>query len=472
MALVRRRAHRLLLAGTVLAAGILILSLTTSAGARRSNLVSAAGQTYTDGVGDANGGPDVVKVVVSDDPDGTLHWTVSYASSGCISGSHSMAIGIDSDLNTDTGLSGIDYLITVGSSGISLQRWNSDASDFEVVASSTLKGSCGASGDEVRINRADVSVGSQMNFLVLTDSGAADEAPDTGFYSYTLSAGGGSPPPPPPPPPPGTPPPPSGALNASFGADAPPHYAHWRVRFDAVTFGAASYRWQFGDGSSMQTTRPLAYHRYATAGTFDATLVITDGTGAQAQSTVQVQVMPLPADKLPTIAGPSTRSRRDPAYSRVASKLSGAGRSVLCWSRVDWAILAKAFDENGFGGYVDPSRPHQIDLAPQICSRLDLLEYHRPRAAPTTSVAAAVLVLAAGVEEARGYVNHAQIACYALQTVPATSSQLGAGAAAAGRLGKLAARWFTRRNLPPGYWSPQCHDGGKLDLDPSARHWP
>ena len=240
-----------------------------------------------------------------------------------------------------------------------------------------------------------------------------------------------------------------------------------------MTFGAASYLWQFGDGSSKQTTQPLAFHRFAAAGTYDVSLVVTDGNGAQAQSTIAVDVGPLPAgEKLPSIAGPSMRSRKDPGYSRVASKESGGPRSVFCWNEADWEILAKAFDPAGFGGYVDAARPRQINLSPKTCSRLDPIEYRRPHAAPTTNTAVAVLVLASGIERGRGYVDTAQTACYALQLVPDTSSLLGAGAAASTRLGKLAARWFTRRNLPPGSYSPQCRDGGKLDLDPAARHWP
>jgi PKD repeat protein len=242
------------------------------------------------------------------------------------------------------------------------------------------------------------------------------------------------------------------------------------VRFDAATFGAASYLWQFGDGTTRQTTQPLAFHRFATAGTFPVTLVVTDGNGTQAHATVTVEVAPLPSTSgLPTLAGPSPRSRKDPAFSRVAGKLAGGTRSVFCWSQSDWLVLAKAFDENGFGGFVDPAKAKQIGLAPTTCSQLDLL---RHRHAATTAIADAVLVLADGVETSQGYKNAAQAACYGLQMVPDTSSLLGAGSAESAQLGKLAARWFTRKNLPPGFWSAQCRDGGKLDLDPAARHWP
>ena len=115
-----------------------------------------------------------------------------------------------------------------------------------------------------------------------------------------------------------------------------------------------------------------------------------------------------------------------PAYSRVASKAAGASRSVICWSAADWAILQPAFDEQGTGGFVDPAKPRQINLAPQTCSRLDRIEYRRPMPPPATSTAVAVLVFASGIEQSRGYVSLAQITCYGLQLVPDTSERLGA----------------------------------------------
>jgi hypothetical protein len=218
---------------------------------------------------------------------------------------------------------------------------------------------------------------------------------------------------------------------------------------------------------------PLAFHRFLKAGTFDVTLTVTDGDGKQATSTLRVDVAALPAAaRLPTIAGPSARSRKDPGYAHAATKESGGLRSVACWSVADWAVLAKAFDEKATGGYIDPSNPRLIGLAPRICSRLNLIQYRKPAPAPTKSTAVSVLVLAREIELSRGYVNLAQVTCYGLQMVPETSKLLGAGPAYAARLGRLAASWYSRRNLPPGYWSTQCRDGGKLDLDPSSTHWP
>jgi len=239
-----------------------------------------------------------------------------------------------------------------------------------------------------------------------------------------------------------------------------------------VTFGAASYTWQFGDGTTAQTTVPLAYHRYLKGGVFSVTLTVADGDGTQSSSTLQLPVFALPAgERLPSIAGPSLRSRRDPGYARVATREAGSSRTVLCWNKTDWPIFQKAFDD-GIGGYVDPAKPRQIGLAPAVCSALDSVRYRKPAAAPTTKEAVAILVLGREIEQSRGYVNTAQTTCYGLQLVPETSLLLGASATQADRLGTLAAKWYKRSNLPFGSWSGQCRDGGKLDLDPRNKHWP
>jgi hypothetical protein len=215
------------------------------------------------------------------------------------------------------------------------------------------------------------------------------------------------------------------------------------------------------------------FHRYARGGTFTVTLTVTEGDGTQASTTLQVPVWSLPTgERLPSLAGPSAKSRKDPRYARVASKVAGTARSVFCWNTVDWSILQKAFDESAIGGYVDPAKPKQIALAPNVCSRLDGLEYRKPPAVPTTKTAAAILVFGREIEESEGRVNAAQATCYALQQVPATSELLGASPAPARKLGRLAATWYRRPNLPFGAWSAQCHDGGKLDLDRRHQHWP
>jgi hypothetical protein len=52
------------------------------------------------------------------------------------------------------------------------------------------------------------------------------------------------------------------------------------------------------------------------------------------------------------------------------------------------------------------------------------------------------------------------------------SQRLGAGYGYGYQLGRLLAAWYQPRNLARGYWSSECHDGGKLDLYPKDKGWP
>jgi hypothetical protein len=479
---VRRRAHRLLFAGIVLAAGIAVPLLTSSAGAQPQAAQIVSTQTYTDPTGDANGSLDIDTVTVSDAADGTLTFVIHYANAQCIAPGmgEALYIGIDNDLNPSTGLPpiGADAVIQVSGDH----------------SSNLGSASCTGSGDQVVVNKSAVGVTlSSFNFGIEVVQGAGfDYAPDYGSsWNYPLANSSPPPPPPPgpppppppgpppPPPPPGSPPPPPpptsvpSGPDASFGPDAPPHFAGEKVRFDAVTFGAASYKWQFGDGSTETTKIPLAFHRFTAAGNYNVTLTVTDGSGNEGQSSYQLQVVPLALlqKHLPTIAGPSPRSRKDPGYSRAATRAAGSTRAVLCWNANDWVVLSKVYDSDPTG-YVDPAAPRRIGLSPDTCAALDSLAYGKPAAKPSTKIAAAVLAFAADVWRSRGYSKAPVATCYGLQSVESLASALGASSSSAKRLAKLAAAWYGKTDLPAGFWSAQCRDGGKLDLDPGTRHWP
>jgi hypothetical protein len=83
-----------------------------------------------------------------------------------------------------------------------------------------------------------------------------------------------------------------------------------------------------------------------------------------------------------------------------------------------------------------------------------------------------VLVFTHEVLHTVGVTSEAAATCYALQLTPLMSRLLGTDLRYGGRLAQLLGRWYRRENLAPGYWSPQCRDGGRLDLSPDAAGWP
>ena len=121
--LVRRRAHRLLLAGLVLAAtGVVVPLLTTSAGAGTEAPATAQDQTYPTDPSEGSSA-DIKDVSVSDSSDGTVTWNVTFYNISCISGLDALAIAIDSVAGG--GPAGADYAVQIGGdSGTALFRWN------------------------------------------------------------------------------------------------------------------------------------------------------------------------------------------------------------------------------------------------------------------------------------------------------------------------------------------------------------
>ncbi|MCP4091768.1 MAG: PKD domain-containing protein, partial [Gammaproteobacteria bacterium] len=59
-------------------------------------------------------------------------------------------------------------------------------------------------------------------------------------------------------------------------------------------FGIKTYDWDFGDGESLASSNPWVDHRYLTAGTYTATLTVTDYAGHSDSDSVTVTVSPDP----------------------------------------------------------------------------------------------------------------------------------------------------------------------------------
>lgn len=103
---------------------------------------------------------------------------------------------------------------------------------------------------------------------------------------------------------------------------------------------------------------------------------------------------------------------------------------------------------------------------PRSCAESDCLE--------VPDIAMALAVVAHESYHLLGYSNEAQVECYGMQSIWFVASKLGAPVAESQALASLyATRIYPQRRVQtPAYWSPQCRDGGKLDLRPARAGWP
>ncbi len=185
---------------------------------------------------------------------------------------------------------------------------------------------------------------------------------------------------------------------------------------------------------------------------------------------------PKSGESLPTIFGPSTRSRKDPEYSRFATRLAsffhGGTRAVFCWNAADWAALTGSNKSTITLGYVEYRSAHQINLAPNVCRVLDRLYYHHQSPPITPAIALGVVTFAHEVTHTLGVTNEAAAQCYGMQLAEFAARLLGPGRTYGERLAALAWRLYGPRLLPAKYLSSECRNGGKLDLFPKSNVWP
>jgi hypothetical protein len=183
---------------------------------------------------------------------------------------------------------------------------------------------------------------------------------------------------------------------------------------------------------------------------------------------------------LPRRGGRTTVSRVEPRFSHVAAELSGDTRTVVrCWSLPDWVGLIA---ERGAytGGAVDlradgfVSEGVRVNLAPRMCERLVRFVYEgeRPTGGRTKlQLANTVLTLAHETVHVSQGADEAIATCYGLQRMRQEATLLGAPRAYANSLAELAWTGLYPYGLAK-YHSPECRDGGRLDLHPDSPVWP
>jgi hypothetical protein len=180
-----------------------------------------------------------------------------------------------------------------------------------------------------------------------------------------------------------------------------------------------------------------------------------------------IVVSTLRGDQLPTIAGPSPKSRKDPFYTRIASTIAGGSRAVFCWNVSDWNTLAPNSKSIITLGYVEFRSPRRVNLNPLVCHWLDLIHYDHATPGPTVRMANAIVAfgheLIYTVLRARGVpytrAEEAFAECVGMQLAPLVSYELGTSAAYGHAIARVMWNWYKPYHFPSGYWSSKCRPG-------------
>jgi len=184
--------------------------------------------------------------------------------------------------------------------------------------------------------------------------------------------------------------------------------------------------------------------------------------------------------RLPKAAPGDTATHADPLFERVVAALSGRPVPVYCWSESDWSNrLAERKvrwpDAEPLGPWSAYTHlaDSSVNLSPEVCAELArLVSDPDPvwEAANVDALAWSAHVLAHESVHVQGVLSEAVAECRGLQTTANAVVQLGKSKEEAAYL--AAVYWkHLYLTLDDDFHSPECHDGGTLDVRTSAK-WP
>lgn len=226
---------------------------------------------------------------------------------------------------------------------------------------------------------------------------------------------------------------------------------------------------------------------------------------------------------LPWTGGVEVVTVTEARLAAAASDVAGRPVQIRCEGESDWATLSQqAGHANGLAGFVwfIGSQPMDfMELSPGTCAELDgflaappaeecrtgsrteslrtgwqnvkvrgargtqvvrrpvVSTIERPVYGPCPQRPETVYALWTLAHESihlSGEADEPTADCRGLQWLQATATKLGAGPRAAKAMAVYAADWYARSwaSAKPEYYSPECRDGGALDLHPELAAWP
>jgi hypothetical protein len=145
---------------------------------------AGAASTFTDPAGDTVGGAaDITQIVVSNDFDGNITLAFTIPDRTTFTSDDLLLVLLNTDKDTSTGVSGVDYAIGVGSDGVLLLR--ASGGTFAPAPQTTLR--TADNGKTITLNRSDLGDTSGFIFLGATSLQSNDNAADaTSVFTYDL----------------------------------------------------------------------------------------------------------------------------------------------------------------------------------------------------------------------------------------------------------------------------------------------
>jgi hypothetical protein len=173
---------------------------------------------------------------------------------------------------------------------------------------------------------------------------------------------------------------------------------------------------------------------------------------------------------LAVVALQQEQRQNEHRLGEVASEIAGRKVAVHCPG-----LLERLVDISPNAGTVyfdaEGEPTDYTDLDEETCSILDDFAEGDTEPGDRLEVARALHVLAHESSHLAGVRNEAAADCYGLQRTAVVAEDLGADPDEARRLAFVALQ-ERRLTAPEDYRSPECRNGGALDLDSGSNAWP